>query len=164
MIFHRLGLINNNQAGFTLIELILVIAITGIITGSITMTISQVFTNNAHSIAHMTAIKEVENTIHWISRDVQMAQIVVTDDPAAVLTLTWVEWDNTVNQVTYRLENDQLHRNHSINGQTIVARHIDSIEVTPKPYSGGKLTLTITAAIGSASETRVCEVIPRPAL
>ena len=80
MIFHRLGKLNRRQRGFTLIELLVALAITGAISGGITMSIFQTLDYSARSNARMVAIKQVENAIHHISRDVQMAQII---EPAA---------------------------------------------------------------------------------
>jgi prepilin-type N-terminal cleavage/methylation domain-containing protein len=162
-----LRVIINKQKGFIFIEMIAVIAIAGLILSAAAGTISQVFIINAQNIARMTVVKQVESAVHWVSRDIQTAQAVKTDDPATVLTLTWVEWDNPedIVQVTYTLNDGDLRRNHSVNGQTIVAQHIESISVAP--YTGGKLNFTITATLNglrSASETRVLEVIPRPSL
>lgn len=175
MIFHRLGLINKNRLGFTLIEVIVAVAISGIITAGITGAIFQVFSQNTRSTAHMTAVKQVENAVHWISRDAQMAQSVVTgDDPETdLLILTWTEWDNTVNQVTYTIVDGELKRNHlSVNPEEpsetvemVVARYINpDPEMTNCKFLGGVLTFEVTAGSEIASETRVCEVIPRPSL
>jgi prepilin-type N-terminal cleavage/methylation domain-containing protein len=159
----------DKQKGFTLIEMIAVIAIGGLILSAAAVTISQLFIINAQNTARMKAVKQVESAIHWVSRDVQTAQTVKTDVPETLLTLTWVEWNNPENevQVTYTLNNGDLRRNHSVSGQTIVAHHIESALVAPKPYTGSKLNFTITATLGglrSASETRVVEIIPRPSL
>jgi len=165
----KLKVIIDKQKGFTLIEMIAVVAIAGLILSAAAVTISQVFIINAQNTARMKVVKQVESAIHWVSRDMQTAQIVKTDDPEMLLTLTWVEWNNPEYevQVTYTLDNGDLRRSHSVSGQTIVARHIESALVTPKPYTGGKLDFTITATLGGlrpASETRVVEVIPRPSL
>lgn len=168
-----LRVIINKQKGFILIEMIAVIAIAGLILSAAASTIAQMFIINAQNTARMTAVKQVERAIHWVSRDIQAAQTVKTDDtdPATVLTLTWVEWDNPedIVRVTYTLNDGELWRNHSVSGQTMVARHIESALATPQPYTytGGKLDFTITATLGGlrpASETRVVEVIPRPSL
>lgn len=180
MISHRLGLINKNQRGFTLVGLILAIAVTGIISGGITMTISQVFDHNARSTAHMTAVKQVEHAVHWISRDAQMAQTVMdSDDPATAdvtefFVLSWTEWSNDVHRVAYILEDDELKRSHYVNPgepsetlvETVVARYIDP-DGTSCTWDDveGELTFTLTAAVGYGSkeaiETRAWEVGPR---
>ena len=98
MILHRLGLINKNQRGITLIELLIAVGIAGIITGAITMTLFQVYAGNARSSNHMTAVRQVQNAGYWISRDAQMAQVISTEDnpntpEIEVLILNWMGWE-----------------------------------------------------------------------
>ncbi len=182
MILHRLGLINKNQRGFTLIELVIAIAITGIITGGITMTIFQVITGNIRTSNHMTAVRQVQSAGYWVSHDTQMAQLVESGASSGFpLTLTWTEWgsENVTHQVTYTLEDNKLWRGHvisdnsTVDNQTgIMAQYIDpatSCNFTDTDGDGidDTLVLTVTATVGSGSpqeqsETRVYEVIPRP--
>jgi len=138
MIFHRLGLINENQRGFTLVELIIAVAITGIIIGAATTTIFQVFSGNERTSNHMTAVKQVQNAGYWISHDAQMAQDVVPDtgDTGFPLTLTWIDWDGTVNEVTYTIVDSELKRSHYINGNTEVSIIAQYIDVTIDPDTG----------------------------
>ncbi len=100
MMFHRLKSIHKNQKGFTLIELIVAIAITALIIGVIAMSIFQVFTVNALSSNHMKAVRQVQTVGNWISRDTLMAQSVdpdPADDVATLgtefLILSWVAWE-----------------------------------------------------------------------
>ncbi len=177
MIFHRLGLINKNQRGFTLIEILVALAITGLITGGITGTIFQVINGSARSSNHMTAVRQVQNAGYWLSHDGKMAQIVelaegpLEENPVGTkfpLKLTWTDWDGTEHQVIYTLEvggePKQLQRQYltcAAGGSpmgdetTIVAQFIDvSIDPdTGKPrtncdFTGGKLVFTVTAAVG----------------
>lgn len=130
MIFHRLRLLNKNQLGFTLLELLIVLAITGIVTSATTMTIFQVLDGNARSNNHMEAIRQVQNAGYWVSRDAKMAQVIdIGNDPGTpeleLVTLTWTEWDNTAHQVTYKLQGTELWRDYD--GQPMrVAEYIDS--------------------------------------
>jgi len=94
MILHRLGLINKDQRGFTLIELIVAMAITGAITGGVVMAIFQVFNINALSSNHMLAVRQVQTAGYFISHDAQMAQVIDPGDGGeTVLTLVWVGWE-----------------------------------------------------------------------
>jgi len=178
MIFHKLRLINKNQLGFTLFELLIALAISGVITGAITSSIIQVITGNLRTSNHMTAVRQVQDAGYWVSYDAHMAQ----EEPAIVnngdgelesITLTWTKWDTgEVHQVAYTLEGAgevrELWRDD--NGQrSLVARFID-----PDPAKTScvwdddvhTLTFTVTATVGAGSaqeqsETRVYKIVPR---
>jgi prepilin-type N-terminal cleavage/methylation domain-containing protein len=169
MIFHRLRLINKNQLGFTLLELMLAMAISGIISGGITMSIFQVLNGSARTNNHLIAVNQVQNAGYWVSLDAQMAQIVVPDeyeDTGFPLTLTRTDWDtNEVYQVTYTLDpalkNLQRIYSHGITETSIIAQFIDP-EQTSCVWDGEVLTFTIMVTVGGQSETRVYEIKPRP--
>ena len=176
MIFHKLGLVNKSQRGFTLVEVMLVIGISGIVAGAATLAISQIFSGSARSSNHMVAIKQVQNAGYWVSRDTQMTQS-VSPDPGATgfpLTLAWTDWDTSEHQVVYSLEDmpagglKRFQRSYSINGTAqgaiFVARNLDP--ATSANSTDGKLIFTVTATVGSGSqqqsETRIYKIVPRP--
>jgi len=167
--------LKKDQRGLTLVELVIAIAITGIITAAITMAVFQVFNMNTRTSNHMTAVRQVQNAGYWVSRDAQMAQgVVITGVSGFPLTLTWTDWETgEVHQVIYDLvEDDKFQREHytnlNLDATTIVAEYINPNPAKTKcEFAGGKLTLTVTATVGGwkpASETRIYEVIPRPSL
>ena len=86
------------------------------------------------------------------------------------LTLKWVEWDGTSHQVSYRLAEGKLERNHSVNGgepQKLIVAHYINPAMTDCLLLDGVLTCKITASVGGlrpSSETRTLQVAPRPAL
>jgi len=160
--FNRLKKINKNQKGFTLIELIMVIAITALIIGVIAMSISLVFNVSARSDSHMLAVRQVQNAGHWINLDTQMAQTVQLDeseDTGFPLTLTWTEGkvvdghliEGDEHRVRYTLEDDKLQREHYTNydpddpddpdSTIFVAEYIDQAETSCSLTGGGTFTL-----------------------
>ena len=160
-----------NQKGFTLIELLIVIALTGIISAATAMSIQQVVTGTALSNDQNTAINQVRNAVHWISRDVQMAKTINdSPEPPKFLDLTWESWNGSQSyNVTYELLDSPdglkvLQRNYD-GQQMLVAQYI-------KPEGAGTdchwdevekvLSVNITAEVGDKTATRALQVKPRP--
>jgi prepilin-type N-terminal cleavage/methylation domain-containing protein len=183
MILRRLGLLNKNQRGFTLIEMLIVLAISGIVTGTTTMTIFQVLDGNVRTNNHMEAISHVQNAGYQVSIDAEQAQTVVrTEDPDGFpLTLTWTDWENNDQyQAIYSITNNKLQRQYYKNGNLIGTPYEfeyifntdpDDPEEVPITYCtliNNTLSCTLTAIAGGGSqkqiETRVYEVIPRPSM
>ncbi|OGO06798.1 MAG: hypothetical protein A2Z76_03010 [Chloroflexi bacterium RBG_13_56_8b] len=178
----RLRTIIKKQAGLTLIELMIVLAITGIVTGTVTMITFQVFDGEAHANNHMDAISRVQNVGRQVSRDAGMAQIVSLsgDEDGFPLTLSWTEWENNdSHQVVYSIDDNNLKRVHTINGnpdESYIFEYIISIDPDTeelKTYCERDpatnqlvFTLTATAGVGSQqiSETRVYRTTPRPSM
>ena len=150
------------QTGFTLIEIVIAIAITGVAGAGAAMTIGQTFQQNQRATASVQAISEVENVAHWMNQDALMAQ----DQPVAgtgFLTLTWQAPDSSYNQIVkqavYSFSGTNLLRTFSATGsapiQAIVARNIDSDPTkTYWSFDDGVLRIQVTAAIGDSVETR----------
>lgn len=128
-----------SQRGFTLLETMISLCITGFVALSVVTTIYQLQGISDLHFAHITAVTQVENAIHYMNRDVQSAQIITPQGTQGFpLSLTWVSWDtNDTNKVTYSLVNDtpplttyQLVRKFQLNQNpstsTTIARYIVS--------------------------------------
>ena len=166
--------LHKDQRGFTILELLLVIILTGIITTAITTTIFQVFNMNTRTANHMIAVSQVQQAGKLVSEDILQAQNVTAGGSLGFpLTLTWAV--NATHEIIYTLENmpsgefKRLQREHKINSvlesTTIVAEYIDPDQTSFYPLGmlppGGVLTFTVTVTVGDESETRVYEVKPR---
>jgi prepilin-type N-terminal cleavage/methylation domain-containing protein len=126
MIFRR-NRQNKYQKGFTLIETLIVVAISSIVAVIITSSISQLIMVNSSNKNHMEAIKQVENALHYINRDVQVAQTIILSTKQSDgsykqnttqnftfdltqgdnLTLNWVEWSDDKTTIEYTLDTDK---------------------------------------------------------
>jgi len=171
--------LHKDQRGITLIELLIAILLTGLITGGITLTIFQVFNMNTRTSNRMTAVSQVEHSGKLVSEDILEAQNVTPGaDAGFPLTLTWTEVGEAANtyKVIYKLEDTsgptilwrEYYVNLALNSTTKVAEYIDPDETSIDPDEPcsfpncGAFTFEVTANVGGQSETRVYEVKPRP--
>lgn len=125
----------SNQKGFTLLEILIAMAVTAIIGLAIGRVVVQVTSVNAASTTREIAIKQVESAVHVISRDALQTQVFTPVDssgnpkPADIskkivfnlaagdkLVLNWTAWDNTQTAITYDLLNNKLRKSVSTNG------------------------------------------------
>ena len=166
-----------SEQGFTLVELLVVLAVVALIGSAATMTTFQVLTATKRSNDHMTAIRQAQNAGYWISHDAQMAQVISAgDDPATAdivefITLNWANWENgEEHTVVYTFDDmagglNKLNRTHwiddGISEQSLVAEYIDADSSSFDEQEDGRWKLTIQASPGTATETREYEVDPR---
>ena len=181
MITRMLRQLLKNQRGFTLIEVLIAVAIGGAIAAVGSMATRQVMTETVRNNNHEIAVRQVQNAGRWVTLDTQMAQTVVPDEDAdgLPLTLTWEDFAGTNEyQVVYSLEELEgvlkLKREHYTNivdesttpdATTYVAKYIDSGQ-TSCEFNDQMLTFTVTAIVGGGSlqegsETRIYEIVHR---
>lgn len=186
-----LAKIFKKQRGFTLIETVIALAITGVVAASVGTALFQIQgAINSHS-AHIAAVKQVENAAHYINRDVQSAQVITPQGSHGFpLVLTWVSWDSDsldyTTRVTYaldppssgsvkltkRLQTYQANGSVVKDQTTVIAKYIDYSTSSPSKtycnYNAGSHTLTLqlsstaTSRDKQANETRLLSIIPRP--
>jgi prepilin-type N-terminal cleavage/methylation domain-containing protein len=172
----------HEQSGFVLIEMLVAIAISGIVLGSIVEVTVQTFVINAASNSQMAAVKQVENAIHWIERDAQMASLKSIEPSDSTVTnfpleLSWTHFeDNYTHFITYRIDNSVLLRREEVKDiaeseneelisdtETMICNDIiaaDSNYAFDAEILEVNLTVTVSG-FRSATESRTLYVIPR---
>lgn len=151
-----------DQKGFSLIQLIIGLAITSILGTVITVSLWQTITIDGASNKHMLAISQVENAVFNINRDVQMSlpeDFYISGFP---LTLK----DGVTYSIITPHDGSPAYLQRNNNGHTqIIARYINTdTNLTSSFYSEGKLTVTLTVTTGgfmSATESRTLVIMPR---
>jgi type II secretory pathway component PulJ len=188
--FHEPGRQQANQSGFALLETLMAVCISAVLAIGITSTMYQFEnTKNAH-YSHVVAVKQVENVVHYVIRDVQMAQIIAPQGSQGFpLVLTWVAWDVTSTDyktiVTYSLVpsdgNPAQFQKHlqTYNVNNVLQKDQTSTLASYIKYSAStsdtscsydsashKLTFQITSTVSDGnkqdSETRKVDIVPRP--
>jgi prepilin-type N-terminal cleavage/methylation domain-containing protein len=168
-------LFKKGRAGFTLIELSAAVAITGLIGLGASIATGQVLNQTAKNNDYTTASRNALNALYWISHDAEMAQSIEGAEgfpQTGELFLSWTGWDNTEYSANYTVENGELKRIYTENGQVsrlLVCSYVNSDEeLTSCVSDNGTVTLTITCSVGEGDRvvnvTKVREIAARPHL
>jgi type II secretory pathway component PulJ len=152
--------------GFGLLEVVIALALCGILGIGITTFAVQTVTLTNRSRAHMQAVQQLENAAYWLSCDVQMAQTVTPGPNGGFpLQLTWTDADQNTYQVTFTTTGGQVQRSIVENGgpplQTVLAKSI-STTLTSCSYADGLLTFNATATFASINVSRTYKIKKRP--
>lgn len=163
-----------NRQGFTLIEVVLVLAIMSVIGTVASIATVQIMKQGARNGDFTAAGQYTMTAIQWIDQDAEMSQQIETNGASGFpLTLSWIDWDSNEYEVVYSTENGTLKRNYSINStiasQMIVAKCINSIsENTTCERNNEILTLKVTATVGkgdnAVSVTNIREIFLKSSL
>jgi prepilin-type N-terminal cleavage/methylation domain-containing protein len=123
------------EKGFTLVELLIVTAITGLTVSGLGMAIRHIVTTTDYSNDRMTAMQELQNAAHWVRFDGQSASTASGGD-GLVLTLPD---DSTI---TYAVVDTELCRTAG-DSQMMVARNIASASFV---IEDRVITMTLTSS------------------
>ena len=142
------------EQGFTLVELAIVIAITGFIVSVLSVAIHQIVTIPEYGDERITAMHELQNTAHWVGIDGQMSK---SASGGNQLILTLAD-DSTI---SYVVEGTELHRIAGTSNRTL------AMNITSANFSiqNRIVTMNITSApVGrwSVSESGTYQVCFRP--
>jgi len=142
------------QKGFTLPELLITVAITGLIVSFLGTAIYQIITVTEYSNDRMIAMHELQNAAHWFSRDGQMAST-ASGGNELVLALP----DDS--SITYAVVDTELCRTAG-DSQMTLARNVSDLSFS---IENRIITMNITSSPEgrpNVSEQRTYKVCLRP--
>jgi len=158
------------EKGFTLIEVVVVVAIIGIIIPALTMTVIALLTNSQQANNHNIALQQVQNTGYWISHDVQMANNVSFDDPSGFPITLGIPVDTDENNditVQYLFDGNKLKRwaydsQGTLVSESLTADYLDVANTTFSTLDSTTYSLTVAVSSGEVTVERSYEVSQRP--
>jgi prepilin-type N-terminal cleavage/methylation domain-containing protein len=171
-------LIHKDQKGFTLIEVLIAVAIFAVVAVAANAVIVQIVQSNRTS-SHMVALRQVQQAGYRVSLDALQAQNITnsTGSGGFPLTLNWTTWEGgEFHTVVYNLVNPsgelyQLQRQATVGTNstttTVVGQYIylgtEPPSSTQCSWNATEkvLTLNITAMVGLETESRTYEIKPR---
>ena len=165
----------SRQRGFTLVEILIALALTGTLAAVIASCMSQLLGVNYATVNRMTAIKQTEYVIDNLRPDIQMGQQIALsdpDDPNVFLVISWVDWeDSSSKKIKYSWDSTTHHLNrYDSNGNLkVIAENIASRPIVTQNYLDAdhikfnwKITIDSTVDnYKTATESRTFVVKPR---
>jgi len=156
------------EKGFTLLEVLIGVAIMAIVVVAVAMTTTTLLLNEGQAAGQNTALPQVQNAGYWISRDVQMARTVTLGEPGVFLRLD-IPMDNNPEHdytIDYLFDGDKLKRQkHDSFGtsETFIAEYIDTSNTTFSALDAdaGLYKLTVRASRDETGATRSYEISQR---
>ncbi len=155
------------EAGLTLIEMLVVLALIGLIMGSATAAIYAIIKSSSISNEQNVALRQVQNAGYWITRDVLQADDEPTLDPGITgfpISMQYYKWGGGTNftpcTVDYSIIGDKLER--QVNCGTpetiLIADYLIVADTAIVKNVDNTYTLTVKAAFGDAEVTRTYEI------
>jgi prepilin-type N-terminal cleavage/methylation domain-containing protein len=161
-----------SQRGFTLVELMIAIAVSAMIMVGSMQLLSHMVVTSAQNRANTMAMLQVQYVGFWITEDVVQARpdgVSLGDAQGFPLTIQWKQWNGVEHKVVYSVEGDEtwtLSRYDEIgNGTIVVGESLDPAGTRCEWVTGGDVTnvlkLDVTANVDGKIATRTYEINPR---
>lgn len=164
-------MVKQSQKGFTLLEMLVSLAIAAMIVPVIAMSVNTLLMNSAKAAEQNTALPQVQSAGYWVSRDVQMSVNLTASDPNGFPLSLDIPIDlkgENNNRIDYLLEGNKLKRkfydsSEVLISETLVATYIDGGNTTFNIVNPavGFYRLTVTASRNGAGVTRTYEITKR---
>jgi len=162
-------LIPRREKGFTLIEVVVGLAIISVITVAMGMTITTLVTNSQETTERSVVLRQVQNAGYSISRDVQMAEDVTLDGTSGFPLSLNIPVDTDENNnysVNYLFDGDKIMRqvydsSHTLIKEAVVAEYIDVGATTFTALGSNTYELTVKACNGEGIAERNYQIEQR---
>jgi prepilin-type N-terminal cleavage/methylation domain-containing protein len=160
--------LKTGEKGFTLVEMVLVIALMALVVGAATAAIVTIFKVAPQTNNLAIALRQVQNAGYWITQDVTIAENITIVGQLPSLKLdVWNDATQTftTHSVTYVFNGQTLRRQlDGVTPGTLIAESIDTVHTKFETIvANGEYKLTVAAPVSGSttSITRVYEIHPR---
>lgn len=157
------------QKGFTLIEILLSVAIVGAIVATVGMATTTLMMNFQQPSTQQILLQQVQQAGHWIPRDINMASNVTLSAPKGFPFTINIPVDQDQNHdytVDYLFDGDELKRKQydssgNLTAETLIAQYVDTDNSTFENIMVGSYKLTMRVSIGEEAVTASYEARQR---
>ena len=154
------------QKGFTLIEIVLVLGIVAAVMAPIVMTTTTLMMNFKQPSIQQTLLQQARNAGYHIPRDVQTSNDVTLGDPNGFPLIINIPVDQdenndyTVKYLFYgnTLEREQYDSSDHLTAESVIAQYVDTGNTTFESIVEGPYKLTIRVSMGEEAVKASYEV------
>ncbi len=167
-------MVKQREKGFTLLEVVVGVAIMALVVGAIAMTTTTLLLNYDQAAEQNVVLPQVQNAGYWISRDVYATINITAGDPNGFPLTLQIPVDNDENNdysVVYLFDGNKLKRqlydsSENLTSETLIADYIDIANTTFSTVNAtaGHYKLTVTATRDGAGVTMSYEIGQRLSL
>ena len=149
------------QRGFTLIEMVVGLAIVGAVVMTIGMTITTLLLNYQQPGTQQTLLHQIQNASYQMTRDINMSNNVTLSDPNGFPFIVNIPVDQDQNNdyhVDYLLDEDKLKRQQfdssdNLTVENVIARYVDTDNTTFGSVTEDLYKFTIRVYTGEETVT-----------
>ena len=162
MIRHVLSGSEGDERGMTLAELLLALAITGLIMSTLVTAIYQIYHVTGWGGNQMRVQHDLQNAATWLNRDVVSASRADVSGSQMVLTIPYLSTGTILTRtITYTHSAPHLIRDSGVSTVT-VASHVGSVAFSPTGKVTSAITITITSWASNVTQSTTLHLDMRP--
>ena len=150
-----------DERGVTLVEILVALAITGLITGTLVTAIYQIYQVTGWGSNQMRVQHDLQNAATWLNRDVVSASEAEIIGSRMVLTIPTSIIDTINITYTYSEAEGTLSRD-SGGSSLIIARRVDSVDFSATGTVTSVITITITSRASDVTQSATLQLDMRP--
>jgi len=163
MIRHVLSGSEGDERGMTLTELLLFLAIIGLMTGTLVTAIYQIYHVTGWGGNQMRVQHDLQNAATWLNRDVVSASRADVSGSQMVLTIPYFSTGTILTRtITYTHSAPHLIRYSGDSTVITVASHVGSVAFSPTGKVTSAITITITSWASNVTQSTTLHLDMRP--
>lgn len=141
--------IKSSRRGFTLVEVLVAIAIVAVIGTAAVASMGQVITNSGKNNNEMIALSNLKSAAFWLSQDTRQAYFIAIDSNTNCPAITYYDFNGNSHQILYTHTGQTLGRSVDSGPVQNVAENITSIQSS---LNGNIFVISLTSTVGSGSQ------------
>lgn len=158
----------SDERGMTLVEILVALAITALITGTLVTAIYQIYQVTGWGNSELRVQHDLQNAATWLNRDVISACSAEVSGSQMILTIPYYPsgssiYTPTIRTITYTFSAaERILARDSVTSTVTVARHVEDVAFSGTGTVTSVITITITSQAGDVTRSAILQLDMRP--